>query len=53
VLVQQNELTPQYLADLLAAFTREQLLEMAIHARQLAKPESTRLVAEACMEMMK
>jgi UDP-N-acetylglucosamine--N-acetylmuramyl-(pentapeptide) pyrophosphoryl-undecaprenol N-acetylglucosamine transferase len=53
VLVQQQELTPEYLAKLLAAFTREQLLEMAIHARQLAKPDSTRLVADACMEMTK
>jgi UDP-N-acetylglucosamine--N-acetylmuramyl-(pentapeptide) pyrophosphoryl-undecaprenol N-acetylglucosamine transferase len=53
VLVQQQALTPQYLAKLLTAFTREQLLEMAIHARRLAKPDSTRLVADACMEMTK
>jgi UDP-N-acetylglucosamine--N-acetylmuramyl-(pentapeptide) pyrophosphoryl-undecaprenol N-acetylglucosamine transferase len=53
VLVPQHELTPQYLAELLTAFTREQLMDMAIHARQLAKPDSTRLVANACMEMMR
>jgi UDP-N-acetylglucosamine--N-acetylmuramyl-(pentapeptide) pyrophosphoryl-undecaprenol N-acetylglucosamine transferase len=53
VLVQQHELTPQYLAELLTAFTREQLMEMAIRARQLAKPDSTRLVADACREVMR
>jgi UDP-N-acetylglucosamine--N-acetylmuramyl-(pentapeptide) pyrophosphoryl-undecaprenol N-acetylglucosamine transferase len=53
ILVQQHELTTQYLAELLTAFTREQLMDMAIRARQLAKPDSTRLVANACMEMMK
>jgi UDP-N-acetylglucosamine--N-acetylmuramyl-(pentapeptide) pyrophosphoryl-undecaprenol N-acetylglucosamine transferase len=52
VLLQQHELTPQRLAELLTAFSREQLLEMAIRARRLAKPDSTRVVAEACMEMM-
>lgn len=53
VLVPQHELTPQYLAELLSAFTRKQLMEMAIRARQLAKPDSTRFVADACMEIVK
>lgn len=53
VLLPQNELTPQGLAQLLMEFTREKLLEMAMKARELARPAATRLVAEACMEMIK
>ena len=53
VLLPQNELTPQNLAKLLMGFTREKLLEMAMKARELARPNATRLVAEACMEMIK
>ncbi len=51
VLVPQQELTPQRLAELLRGFTREALLGMAQKARALAKPEATRTVAEACMEL--
>ena len=51
VLLPQNELTPQGLARLLTGLTREKLLAMAVKARALAKPDATRLVAEACMEM--
>lgn len=51
VLLPQNELTPQGLAQLLTGLTREKLLAMAVKARALAKPDATRLVAEACMEM--
>jgi len=53
VLLPQNKLTPQNLAKLLMGFTREKLLEMAMKARELARPNATRLVAEACMEMIK
>lgn len=53
VLLPQNELTPQGLAELLTGFTRETLLEMAMNARELAKPDATRLVAEACMGMVR
>ena len=53
VLLPQNELTPQGLAELLTGFTRETLLEMAMKARELAKPDATRLVAEACMGMIR
>ncbi|SCY18199.1 UDP-N-acetylglucosamine-N-acetylmuramylpentapeptide N-acetylglucosamine transferase [Nitrosospira sp. Nl5] len=53
VLLPQDELNPQSLAQLLMGFTRESLLEMAMKARDLAKPDATRLVAEACMEMIK
>jgi UDP-N-acetylglucosamine--N-acetylmuramyl-(pentapeptide) pyrophosphoryl-undecaprenol N-acetylglucosamine transferase len=51
VLLQQPELTPQRLAGLISGFTREALLEMARKARALAKPDATRRVAEACMEL--
>lgn len=50
VLLPQTELTPQVLAQRLMEFTREKLLEMAANAHALAKPDATRLVAEACME---
>ena len=53
VLLPQSELNPQRLAELLMEFTREKLLEMAIKARELAKPDATRLVAEACIQMIK
>ncbi len=49
VLVPQHELTPHKLAELLRGFTREALLGMARKAREVSKPEATRVVAEACM----
>jgi UDP-N-acetylglucosamine--N-acetylmuramyl-(pentapeptide) pyrophosphoryl-undecaprenol N-acetylglucosamine transferase len=52
VLLPQGELTAERLAELLAGFTREKLADMAGKARQLAKPDATRIVAEACMEMI-
>lgn len=51
VLLPQSELTAQNLAELLAKLTREKLLGMAIAARSQAKPEATRIVAEACIEL--
>ena len=51
VLLPQSELTAQNLAELLANLTREKLLGMAIAARSMAKPEATRIVAEACIEL--
>ncbi|MDO8895453.1 undecaprenyldiphospho-muramoylpentapeptide beta-N-acetylglucosaminyltransferase [Nitrosomonas sp.] len=51
VLLPQSELTAQKLAELLANLTREKLLGMAIAARSQAKPEATRIVAEACIEL--
>lgn len=51
VLITQNELTAQGLAYQLMQMTRTKLTEMAVRARQLANPDATRLVAEACMEM--
>ncbi|WP_258192677.1 undecaprenyldiphospho-muramoylpentapeptide beta-N-acetylglucosaminyltransferase [Nitrosospira sp. Nsp2] len=52
VLMPQNELTPQVLAELLMGLSRESLMEMAINARELAKPEATRVVADECMKMI-
>ncbi|SFP78115.1 UDP-N-acetylglucosamine-N-acetylmuramylpentapeptide N-acetylglucosamine transferase [Nitrosomonas cryotolerans] len=51
VLVPQNQLNPQDLMELLLGMTREKLLEMAIAARSLAKPDATQRVAVACIEM--
>jgi UDP-N-acetylglucosamine--N-acetylmuramyl-(pentapeptide) pyrophosphoryl-undecaprenol N-acetylglucosamine transferase len=48
VLWPQTELTAASLAQWLMACTRAQLQIMAMHARALAAPEATRLVAEAC-----
>lgn len=51
ILLPQPQLTAERLAGLLTELTRERLLSMAIAARNLAKPEATRVVAEACMEL--
>ena len=51
LLLPQRELTAQKLADLLMELTREKLLNMAMAARGQAKPDATRVVAEACIEL--
>ncbi|MBY0473563.1 MAG: undecaprenyldiphospho-muramoylpentapeptide beta-N-acetylglucosaminyltransferase [Nitrosomonas sp.] len=51
VLIHQHDLSARKLADLLVDLSREKLLEMAIAARSRAKPEATRVVAEACIEL--
>jgi UDP-N-acetylglucosamine--N-acetylmuramyl-(pentapeptide) pyrophosphoryl-undecaprenol N-acetylglucosamine transferase len=51
VLIQQRDLTPERLAELLRGMSRERLLDMATKARALGKPDATRVVAEACMEL--
>lgn len=51
VLMPQRELTPQRLADIIEAFTRDQLQRMASKARALAKPEATNQVARVCIEL--
>lgn len=53
VLLPENELTPSSLANLLLSLTREKLLGMATKARELAKPNATRIVAEECMGIIK
>jgi UDP-N-acetylglucosamine--N-acetylmuramyl-(pentapeptide) pyrophosphoryl-undecaprenol N-acetylglucosamine transferase len=51
VLAPQRDLTPDALAGMLRGFSREPLLAMATKARALGKPDATRAVAEACMEL--
>ena len=51
VLVPQPELTPERLAAMLRTLDRRQLLEMAIKARQLAKPDAAKVVADGCVEL--
>ena len=42
-LLPQSRIDSQKLAELSMEFTREKLLEMAMKARELAKPDATRL----------
>jgi UDP-N-acetylglucosamine--N-acetylmuramyl-(pentapeptide) pyrophosphoryl-undecaprenol N-acetylglucosamine transferase len=51
VLIPQQELTPERLAQVLRELTRDQLLAMARAARSAGKPDATREVAEVCMRM--
>ena len=51
ILLPQSELAPEKLASLLGELTREKLAAMAEQARALAKPDATRAVAQACMEV--
>lgn len=50
-LMQQRDLTPQALADWLAARNRTELLERAVRARSLAKPDATERVAAVVKEL--
>jgi UDP-N-acetylglucosamine--N-acetylmuramyl-(pentapeptide) pyrophosphoryl-undecaprenol N-acetylglucosamine transferase len=52
ILLPQNELTPQRLAEI-RTLSREQLLQMAERARALAKPDATKVAARICMELAK
>ncbi|MDT8363424.1 MAG: undecaprenyldiphospho-muramoylpentapeptide beta-N-acetylglucosaminyltransferase [Nitrosomonas sp.] len=52
VLWPQSELTPSSLAEWLHKCSRESLQIMAVKARQLALPDATALVADACREML-
>jgi len=49
-LVQQKDLSVSKILMLLNILKREKCLEMAKHAKQLAKPQATQAVAEICME---
>lgn len=50
-LLPQSALNPRALADLLQGVTREKLLQTALRARELGKPNATRNVAQQCMEL--
>ncbi len=50
ILIQQNELTAEGLAQELMMLDRKKIIDMAVCARKLGKPESTRQVAQACID---
>lgn len=51
ILIQQQDLTVDCLAEQLSRIDRQTALDMAKRARQLGRPESTRQVAEACIRV--
>jgi UDP-N-acetylglucosamine--N-acetylmuramyl-(pentapeptide) pyrophosphoryl-undecaprenol N-acetylglucosamine transferase len=51
ILLPQHELTPEKLCALLASLDRRKLLEMAVKARALGKPDAARVVADRCMAL--
>ncbi|MFY4696051.1 undecaprenyldiphospho-muramoylpentapeptide beta-N-acetylglucosaminyltransferase [Burkholderia glumae] len=51
VLVQQRELSAQWLADWLRGQTRDSLAQMAERSRSLAKPDATDVVARVCAQV--
>lgn len=51
VLLPQQDLSAERVADLIARFDRERLCEMAKRARSFGKPGATEAVAKACMEL--
>jgi UDP-N-acetylglucosamine--N-acetylmuramyl-(pentapeptide) pyrophosphoryl-undecaprenol N-acetylglucosamine transferase len=53
ILVQQRDLTPERLAEVLRGLTRPALLAMGEKARGLGRPEATGAVARACLELAK
>ena len=53
VLIQQRDLTPQALAELIRGLDRGRLLDMATKARALGKPDAAQIVARRCMEIAK
>lgn len=50
VMLQQTDLNPQNLMEILSGMSREKLLAMAVAARKQAMPDATRRVAQACIE---
>jgi len=51
ILIQQRDLAPQTLAELIGSLDRAKLLDMATKARALGKPDAAKLVAHRCMEI--
>ena len=51
LLVQQRDLNPAMLADMLKDLTRERCLGLAQQARALAKPGAAEVVARACIDL--
>jgi UDP-N-acetylglucosamine--N-acetylmuramyl-(pentapeptide) pyrophosphoryl-undecaprenol N-acetylglucosamine transferase len=51
ILIQQRDLSPRRLAELIGSLDRAKLLDMARKARALGKPDAARIVAQRCMEI--
>jgi UDP-N-acetylglucosamine--N-acetylmuramyl-(pentapeptide) pyrophosphoryl-undecaprenol N-acetylglucosamine transferase len=51
LLIQQRDLTPQKLAEMLRGLDRTKLIDMARKARALGKPDAARVVAQRCMSI--
>jgi UDP-N-acetylglucosamine--N-acetylmuramyl-(pentapeptide) pyrophosphoryl-undecaprenol N-acetylglucosamine transferase len=51
ILIQQRDMTPERLAQMIRLLDRPKLLEMAKKARALGKPDAARVVAQRCMEL--
>ncbi|HWM41499.1 MAG TPA: undecaprenyldiphospho-muramoylpentapeptide beta-N-acetylglucosaminyltransferase [Burkholderiales bacterium] len=51
VLIQQRDLSPEKLAALIRSMDRSKLLDMAMKARALGKPDAARIVAQRCMQL--
>jgi UDP-N-acetylglucosamine--N-acetylmuramyl-(pentapeptide) pyrophosphoryl-undecaprenol N-acetylglucosamine transferase len=51
ILIQQRDLSPQKLAELIRTLDRATLLEMARKARAAGKPDAARVVAQRCMAL--
>jgi UDP-N-acetylglucosamine--N-acetylmuramyl-(pentapeptide) pyrophosphoryl-undecaprenol N-acetylglucosamine transferase len=52
ILLPQDQLTPERLAEI-RNLSRQQLAQMAEKARELARPDATAVVAQACAELAK
>jgi UDP-N-acetylglucosamine--N-acetylmuramyl-(pentapeptide) pyrophosphoryl-undecaprenol N-acetylglucosamine transferase len=50
-LVQQSELTPERLAEILNTMNRDALLQRAVAARKMQKTDATRQIVAACEEL--
>jgi UDP-N-acetylglucosamine--N-acetylmuramyl-(pentapeptide) pyrophosphoryl-undecaprenol N-acetylglucosamine transferase len=48
LIMQQRDLSPDRLADAISKLSRDVLMEMAVNAKKLAKPEATKAVADVC-----
>jgi UDP-N-acetylglucosamine--N-acetylmuramyl-(pentapeptide) pyrophosphoryl-undecaprenol N-acetylglucosamine transferase len=51
ILIQQRDLSPERLAELIGSLDRPKLLDMAKNARALGKPNAARIVAQRCMQL--
>jgi UDP-N-acetylglucosamine--N-acetylmuramyl-(pentapeptide) pyrophosphoryl-undecaprenol N-acetylglucosamine transferase len=51
ILIQQRDLSPERLAELIGSLDRPKLLDMARQARALGKPDAARIVAQRCMQL--